>query len=44
MIKFTIIIFGLLNIIYNVYSYKPRVYMRIPHHFVNDRVIQFLHP
>jgi hypothetical protein len=42
MIKFTIIVFGLLNIIYNVYSYKPRVYMRIPHHFVNDRVIQFL--
>lgn len=42
MIKVIIIVFGLLNIIYNVYSHKPRVYMRIPQHFVNDRVIQFL--
>lgn len=26
----------------NISAYKPRVYMRIPQHFVHDRVIQFL--
>ena len=28
--------------IHNISAYKPRVYMRIPQHFVHDRVIQFL--
>ena len=31
-----------LNIIHNITAYKPRIYMRIPQHFVHDRVIQFL--
>lgn len=31
-----------LNNIHNIVGYKPRVYMRIPPHFVNNRVIEFL--
>ena len=31
-----------LSIINNISAYKPRVYLRIPQHFVHDRVIQFL--
>ena len=31
-----------LNIIHNITAYKPRIYIRIPQHFVHDRVIQFL--
>ena len=42
MIKIIVIIFTLLNITYNVMSYKPRLYTRIPEHFVYDRVRGFL--
>ena len=42
MIKILVIVFTLFNIIYNVTSYKPRLYRRIPKHFVYDRVRGFL--
>ena len=42
MIKIIIIIFTFLNIAYNVMSHKPRLYTRIPQHFVYERVRGFL--
>ena len=42
MIKIIIICYCLLSLFYNVVSYKPRLYTRIPTFFVYDRVKVFL--